>query len=298
MLQQHQYFQRACWKCRVSGLTPGLLDQNPPVNKTPRWFLNKTPGDSRAHLHVRSPEHKFRRSFAPGEGPLCPKVWIRLNSSWTVNKYKWIEFNSLLRSRLPYFFNTLILCVLTSLALSLALFHIICCISATASTCQAVSFKFRLSPQVCDRCQSYLWYPRVSLYSCLLWSPLSPFLTPLLLLFKSSDSSTRPYGMELAPGGIASLLLTRSVLFCARSGKSAGSWTPHLFHPEAQSLCPPAPPSLLAQSSQRGSRLALPAPPCPTIHQGCTTCKSLCQGPPQHSSSHQPGRGFLRTVSG
>lgn len=127
---------------------------------------------------------------------------------------------------------------------------------------------------------------------------LSPFLTPLLLLFKSSDSSTRPYGMELAPGGIASLLLTQSVLFCARSGKSAGSWTPHLFHPEAQSLCPPAPPSLLAQSSQRGSRLALPAPPCPTIHQGCTTCKSLCQGPPQHSSSHQPGRGFLRTVSG
>lgn len=30
---------------------------------------------------------------------------------------------------------------------------------------------------------------RVSLYSCLLRSPLSPFLTPLLLLFKSSYSS-------------------------------------------------------------------------------------------------------------
>lgn len=85
--------------------------------------------------------------------------------------------------------------------------------------------------------------------------------------------------IELAPGGIVSLLLTWSVLFCARSEKNAGSWTPHLFHPEAQSLCPPVPPSLLAQSSQRGNRLALPAPPCPTILQGYTTCKSSCQVP-------------------
>ena len=37
--QQQHHCQRTCSKCRISSLSLHLLNQNLPLNKTPRWFL-------------------------------------------------------------------------------------------------------------------------------------------------------------------------------------------------------------------------------------------------------------------
>ena len=264
-------FLRVCMVCGPArSASPGSLLEKCRVSGPHPWLLNlqetRSPGDWGAPLPVRSPGGAFPLEKVRS----APKVWIKSNSAWTVKKHHCLgEWHPLVRSLTPLL-----------------------------SSCSSF-LRPHGSPAPSLGCPS----PLLATFQQHLpnW-----FLAKLLHIWQPPVGSGHPSPPSIA-AGVASeqprappgrVSLTPHVLFCARSGKSAGSWTRRRSRPATQSLSPPAPRSLLAQPSRRGRRLARPAPPCPTILQGCTTCKSYASTHFPHGALSSQGPRSLQTVSG